>query len=164
MNHVRAAAQTSDSSPGSRSLRSGRASVVGQIYHITSRTLHNVPKFENFDLACAACSSFRETATSSGIRLLAWVLMPDHAHWLIELGANASLSQSVAALKRCSASSVNALAGTRGASIWQDGFHDRALRRDEDLLTIARYVVANPLRAGLVSRLGDYPFWDSIWL
>ncbi|MEO7253669.1 MAG: transposase, partial [Casimicrobium sp.] len=78
--------------------------------------------------------------------------------------ANADLSKSVSALKRRSASSVNARVGTRGASLWQDGFHDRALRRDEDLLTIARYVVANPLRAGLVQRLGDYPFWDAIWL
>jgi hypothetical protein len=29
---------------------------------------------------------------------------------------------------------------------------------------MARYVVANPLRAGLVKRLGDYPLWDAIWL
>ncbi len=31
-------------------------------------------------------------------------------------------------------------------------------------LAIARYIVANPLRAGLVKKLGDYPYWDSIWL
>jgi len=29
---------------------------------------------------------------------------------------------------------------------------------------IARYIVANPLRAGLVSRVGDYPLWDACWL
>jgi len=28
----------------------------------------------------------------------------------------------------------------------------------------ARYIVANPLRAGLVERLGDYPLWDAVWL
>ena len=42
--------------------------------------------------------------------------------------------------------------------------HDRALRRDEDLLAVARYIVANPLRAGLVRRVGDYPLWDAVWL
>ncbi|MBB5859537.1 hypothetical protein GGR69_001194 [Xanthomonas arboricola] len=29
---------------------------------------------------------------------------------------------------------------------------------------MARYLIANPLRAGLVARVGDYPFWDAIWL
>jgi hypothetical protein len=51
-----------------------------------------------------------------------------------------------------------------GRRLWQDGFHDRAVRRDEDIVAIARYIVANPLRAGLVERLADYPHWDAIWL
>jgi putative transposase len=29
---------------------------------------------------------------------------------------------------------------------------------------VARYIVANPLRAGLVNRVEDYSHWDSIWL
>jgi len=41
---------------------------------------------------------------------------------------------------------------------------DHALRTDENLLNVARYIIANPLRAGLVTRIGDYPLWDSIWL
>ena len=91
--------------------------------------------------------------------------MPDHAHWVLEVGANADLSKSVAALKRMSASAVNAANGNgRGVSLWQDGFHDRAIRSDEDLLAVARYVVANPLRVKLVDRTGDYPFWNSVWL
>jgi len=28
----------------------------------------------------------------------------------------------------------------------------------------ALYIVANPLRAGLVERLGDCPHWDAVWL
>lgn len=48
--------------------------------------------------------------------------------------------------------------------VWQRGFHDRALRQEEDLIATARYVVANPLRAGLVDRIGDYPWWDAVWL
>ncbi|MNN82247.1 hypothetical protein D3C81_1991650 [compost metagenome] len=52
----------------------------------------------------------------------------------------------------------------RKGSLWQQGYHDRALRRDEDLVKLARYVVANPLRAGLVEKLGDYPLWDAIWV
>ncbi|MCF5938543.1 transposase, partial [Xanthomonas perforans] len=28
----------------------------------------------------------------------------------------------------------------------------------------ARYYIAYPRRAGLVTRAGDYPFWDAVWL
>ena len=153
-----------DDLPSSRALRLGRDSISGQVYHVTSRAHGDTRPFADFRAACAICNSFGETARRSDVQILAWVLMPDHAHWLIELGENANLSKCVASLKRRSASAANAVAGIKGASIWQDGFHDRALRRDEDLLTVTRYIVANPLRAGLVSRLGDYPFWDSVWL
>ncbi|MNL58136.1 hypothetical protein D3C87_1817490 [compost metagenome] len=65
--------------------------------------------------------------------------------------------------KSLSTRAVNMTSGRRG-SLWQQGYHDRALRRDEDLVKLARYVVANPLRAGLVEKLGDYPLWDAIWV
>ncbi len=48
--------------------------------------------------------------------------------------------------------------------IWQKSYFDRAIRKDEDLRTIARYIIANPLRAGLVAHIGEYPHWDTIWI
>jgi hypothetical protein len=48
--------------------------------------------------------------------------------------------------------------------VWQKGFYDRALRSDEDVAAVARYIVANPLRAGLVDSVREYPFWDAIWV
>ncbi len=50
------------------------------------------------------------------------------------------------------------------ASLWAPGFHDHSLRHEESLVDCARYIVLNPVRAGLVRRCGDYPFWDAIWL
>ncbi|GGY09626.1 hypothetical protein GCM10007160_41190 [Litchfieldella qijiaojingensis] len=49
-------------------------------------------------------------------------------------------------------------------SIWQRGYHDRAIRDEEDIRAVARYIVANPLRAGLVNDIGQYPLWDAKWL
>lgn len=88
--------------------------------------------------------------------------MPDHLHWLVQLKTG-SLNQLMQRLKSRSAISLNRLHGTHGA-IWQKGYHDRAIRDEEDLRDVARYIVANPLRAGLVKRIGDYPFWDATWL
>ena len=51
-----------------------------------------------------------------------------------------------------------------GQPIWQAGYYDHAIRKNEDIVNIARYIIANPLRAGLVKRVGDYPHWDAVWL
>jgi len=74
-----------------------------------------------------------------------------------------SLGQLMCQAKSLSTRTINAGTGRTG-SLWQQSFHDHALRRDEDLVKLARYVVANPLRAGLVGKLGDYPLWDAIWV
>jgi len=93
---------------------------------------------------------------------LAFVVMPDHLHWLFEL-CSGSLSGLVRDLKAFSARAINASFSTAGR-LWQAGFHDHALRREEDLRSAARYVVLNPVRAGLVERVADYPHWDAKWL
>ena len=89
--------------------------------------------------------------------------MPDHLHWLVQLNDEACLSTCIRRAKSISAREINAYFGASGR-LWQDGFHDRALRKDEDLVAAARYVVANPLRARLVSSLRDYALWDAVWL
>ena len=37
--------------------------------------------------------------------------------------------------------------------LWQPGFYDRALRREDDRKAVARYILTNPLRAGLVGSM-----------
>ncbi|MEC5113557.1 hypothetical protein ACQR5V_01775 [Xanthomonas oryzae pv. oryzicola] len=38
------------------------------------------------------------------------------------------------------------------------------MRKEDDLRSVAGDLIVNPLRAGLVERVGDSPFWDAIWL
>lgn len=89
--------------------------------------------------------------------------MPDHAHWLMQLGGRDELSVVANRLKSASARHTNRILCKTGA-VWAKAFHDHALRSGDDLQDVARYVVANPLRAGLVARIGDYPFWNAVWL
>jgi REP element-mobilizing transposase RayT len=74
-----------------------------------------------------------------------------------------SLAEVIGGIKARCTRAVNHKTGREGP-LWQSGFHDRAIRDDEDLLPFARYIVANPLRAGLVNKIGDYPLWDACWL
>jgi REP element-mobilizing transposase RayT len=105
---------------------------------------------------------FRNAQNLGLAHSLAWVVMPDHFHWLIEL-QQGSLSELMQKTKSMSTKAVRQVNG-QSNFFWQRGFHDRALRREEDLVKMARYVVANPLRAGLVDKLGDYPLWDAVWV
>ena len=52
----------------------------------------------------------------------------------------------------------------RAGPVWQRNHYERAVGNNEDLTTIARYVVATPLRSGVVKKPGDYPHWDAAWM
>jgi len=89
--------------------------------------------------------------------------MPDHVHWLLVLVDNTSLSNVVQVAKSYSAHKINKILGCKG-KVWQAGFHDHAIRKEETLINVARYIVANPVRAGLCDRIGEYPHWDCVWI
>lgn len=139
-------------------LRKGRFSEPGRAYLVTTVTQGRLRVFADWR---AGTTVARELAVAP-VRTLAWVLMPDHLHWLLILD-EAELGTVVRGLKSRSARAVNQALGRTG-TLWQKGYHDHAVRGEEDLRALARYVVANPLRAGLVERIGDYPLWDAVWL
>ena len=144
-------------------LRCGRITEPGRIYLLTTITHERKPIFHNWQLARLLVSEMRCLHETGKVGSLAWVVMPDHLHWLIHL-ESIPLSQLMQNVKSRSAIAINRVSGRTGERVWQKGFHDHALRAEEDLQAVARYVVANPLRAGLVGRLGDYPLWDAVWL
>lgn len=148
--------------PSSHRLRRGRFSEPGRLYLLTSRTEQRVPLFADLYLARLIVHQFREAQQEAAITSLAWVVMPDHFHWLVELH-DVTLETLMRRVKSRSTCAVNKACGRQG-KLWQQGFHDRALRREEDVLAVARYILANPLRAGLVKRLGEYPHWDAVWV
>ena len=143
--------------PHGKDLRTGRVSLPGQAYHVTTVTLGREPIFSDLRAARLLVNALREAEARGEAATLAFVIMPDHMHWLLQLEAGVSLSQLVGAVKAVTAHRL-------GGRIWQAGFHDHALRQEEDLVETARYIVANPLRAGLAQRAGDYPHWDTVWL
>ena len=92
--------------------------------------------------------------------MIAWVVMPDHVHLLIRLQGEETLPAVMNRINSCTAKAVNRVIGARGP-VWQGAYHDRALRDERDFLPAARYLLANPIRAGLVAGLGAYPSWNA---
>ncbi len=145
-------------------LRKGRISIPGQIYLVTTVTRNRQSIFSDFALGRLLVHEFMQSAASGRADTLAFVIMPDHLHWLLSLGSPISLSSIVENVKSHSARRINRRRCSAGKPVWQRGFHDHALRREESVIDVARYIVANPVRAGLVGRVGDYPLWDAVWL
>ena len=143
----------------SSELRKGRRSIAGQIYLITINTDQRKNIFTGLDRPRAVVACMR--SLESDCSTLAFVVMPDHIHWLIQLGDERALSPCVQKFKSL-VSKSDAFSEIR--PLWQRGFHDRALRAEEDLVAVARYIVLNPVRAGLTTSVRDYSFWDAIWL
>ena len=147
-----------------RSLRKGRVSLKEHVYLVTAVTYQRQPVFTDVNAGRVVVHEMMRSARFGDTETLAFVVMPDHLHWMFSLVSDRMLSSVVGALKRYSARRINEMYSRVESQIWQRGFHDHALRRDEEVARVARYVVANPLRAGLVQRIGEYPLWDAVWL
>jgi putative transposase len=143
--------------PRQKELRKGRFSQKNQIYHITTATANREPIFKDLYLVRKVINTIKLSDSLAYTTTLAFVIMPDHIHWLIQLGDKVSLQQLVRSMK-----SQTAKVATK--PIWQAGYYDHAIRKDEDIIAIARYIIANPIRAGLVKRVGDYPHWYAVWV
>lgn len=148
---------------GHAALRRYRVSLPAHLYHVTTATRARRPVFAEWSAARAAIRAMHQANVLRDSRLLAWTLMPDHLHALVELGSLDSVGALARRVKSASAHAVNRLTGISGA-LWQAAYHEHLLRADESALAVARYIVANPLRAGLVRRVADYPHWDCVWL
>ena len=140
-----------------KNLRIGRFSQPNQIYHITFTIKNRRPIFKVFTNARIVINIFKQSDQQKHTTTMAFVVMPDHIHWLFQLGENLKLHNVIKTVKSKTSIQI-------GRPIWQAGYYDHAIRKDEDIANIARYIIANPIRAGLVKRVGDYPHWDAVWL
>jgi len=148
----------------SRDLRKGRHSERNRVYHVRTSTEDKRRLFVDFHLGRVVVHSLRFLHERGDVASLAFVVMPDHLHWLFQLTGGRRLDEVMHALKRHTASVINQRLGVVGETVWQEGYFDRALRAEDEVRVVARYIVANPLRAGLCQHIGDYPLWDAVWL
>ena len=148
---------------GHHRLRIGRYSAPGFAYHVTFSTRDRRPVFHCFEAARLLIRSMRFADSAGWSRTFAFVVMPDHAHWLFALGQTKPMSQMIQSVKKYTSRQM-ARRGLASRPVWDAGYFDHAIRKHEDLVAVSRYIVANPLRAGLCREIGDYPHWDAVWL
>jgi putative transposase len=101
----------------------------------------------------------RQCADDAGFALIAYCFMPDHVHVLVGgQRADARLPAFVARFKQASGFWFRT---TTGSNLWQAGYFDYVLRDADATDDVVRYIVANPVRAGLAATVGEYAFAGS---
>ncbi len=146
---------------GSKSLRKGRVSIEGQPYLITS-AIHKREKLLNDKQANEIVArALRWLNDNKKIDLIAYVIMPDHLHFIAALKAG-TLPEVMHSLKGYTAKRINKTLKKEG-KVWQDQYHDHAVRKEEDLKKVIYYCLNNPVRKKLVKDYRDYPYWYCKW-
>ena len=124
-------------------------------YSLTFCAFKRQKHFEVEAIVSSVRTAILRTATDCTFAVLAYCFMPDHLHLLVQGSDMEATLPTFAKLARQRA--TVATSGTRSGPLWQDGYHERTLRRDEHLLIVATYIVNNPVRAGFVSNWQEWP-------
>jgi len=132
--------------------------VPNAIVFITAVTANRIPYFQREDDIVLFWQTLREAQRHHPFRLLAYVLLPDHFHWLMRVEReDGNFSDAMHSIKRnCTLNYKRAHSITRPFSLWQSRFWDHVIRNEEDLERHFDYVHWNPVKHGYVGRPGEW--------
>jgi REP element-mobilizing transposase RayT len=128
-------------------------------YFLTICTYRRRAWFLDGAVVTDVTSHFLRTASAERVSLLAYCFMPDHFHALASADSESSDLQRFVRLSK--QRSGFAFKRTYAERLWQASYFDRTLRENETVPATIAYIVANPVRAGIVSSPGEYPYWGS---
>ena len=104
-------------------------------------------------------SHILRVASEEQFAVITYCFMPDHLHLLVEgLAENSDCKRFIARFKQYSGFYYKRQFGTR---LWQRYGFERVVRDSEHTFVVARYILENPIRAGLVAAIEEYPFVGS---
>ena len=130
-------------------------------YSLTLTCAHRRAVFADKGLVESCIETLRSCAEKHGFAVLAYCFMPDHLHLLVEGGAESDVPQFMKDFRQRTG---YAYRRASGEALWQKSYYDHVLRKEEDVREAARYVVDNPVRAGLVLAARDHPYSGSfVW-
>ena len=128
-------------------------------HFLTFRTHERRRLFDNADHVALVYVQFLRAASESHVAILAYCFMPDHVHLLTEeYSDDADGKRFIARAKHRSGFHFKKRFGRQ---LWQRYGFERTLRAGDPAMRVARYILENPVRAGLVARVQDHPFLGS---
>lgn len=138
--------------------RAPRTDVGGLVHHVLNRANARTTLFDGVEDYRHFTSLMAEERERSGMRLLAWCLMPDHWHLVLWPRLDGDLGRFMRRLTQRHTQARHRQRGTLGQGhLYQGRYKAFLVQDDAHLLTVCRYVERNPLRAGLVATAADWP-------
>jgi putative transposase len=139
--------------------RPPRLELPGVAHHVIQRGNNRAACFfgdadRRFYLKCLAQSAARR-----GCVVHAYVLMTNHVHLLVTPSEAGAIGMMMQDLGRRYVRVINTI-HARSGTLWEARFRCGMIDSENYLLTCQRYIELNPVRAGLVSEPGAYP-WSS---
>jgi len=119
--------------------------IPGVAYHLTFRLKEGRLNAEEIKLVLEHIKS----GEPEFYKLFAAAVMPNHVHVLLQPGPGMEASRIWKGIKGASARKINLRRGTKG-NIWDDERFDRIVRDEEDLEVKVKYILNNPVKAGMV--------------
>ena len=126
---------------------------------ITISTANRQPIFAKAEFTESCIEILKEYSLKHAMRCHVFCFMPDHIHLLVEATPTKSLIAIAQELKGLW-TKVTWQHGFNGV-IFQKSFFDHFLRKDEDIVMVVKYILNNPVRAGLVVKWQEYAFLGS---
>jgi putative transposase len=125
------------------------------VYHIVIGSRQKRPEFVSGEINKQIIEIIDTACSIHGYGLLAYCLMPDHLHLLVQANTGATiLAGFIRAMKSFCTRSI-------GKGLWQRGYYEHIMRSYEDVRKTAEYIINNPVRKGMVRRAEEYP-WGGI--
>ena len=137
--------------------------LAGRLHLVGVSTMYRRAVFDDDEAARVVARAHGARWLWRDSQVLAWVLLPAQWQALLKLGDRERLPALMGRFKGSTSRGVEARHRVNGW-LWARGFSDRALADGDDPLAVARRLVAAPVQAGLVARVGDHAYWDSTWL
>jgi REP element-mobilizing transposase RayT len=138
--------------------RPPRLAFEGALYHLTCRGNYRRAIFRRVRDRYRFLDFFGEAVERLGWICYAYCLMRNHFHMLFET-PDGNISEGMQRFNGHYSRYFNAVHGRIG-HLFQGRFHTVLVEKESQLLEVCRYVVLNPVRAGLCARPEDYP-WGS---
>lgn len=145
--------------------RRGRSIEGGLVYHVLNRANGRLRLFKKHADFEAFESVLAEAHDRVPLRILSYVVMPTHWHFVVwpARDDDRQVSEFFRWLTVTHTQRWHAHHGTSGMGhVYQGRFKSFPVQSDEHLRTVLRYVERNPLRAGLVDRAENWR-WGSLW-
>ena len=131
----------------------------GLVYHVINRGNNRQDVFHKPDDFQAFLKALVELKERKPFALYGYCLMNNHFHLLLRPTGDATISRIMQSLLVSHTQRYHRHYHS-GGHVWQGRFKSPVIQNDEHLLTVVRYIEANPLRARIVKRADLYP-WSS---